>query len=246
MITERFESGITWITFDRPERLNAFTGDGYRELHHAITRAHVDSEARVIVITGAGRAFSAGADRSLLDGSAQDDERSLAGVEFTALLDALSRCDKPILAAVNGVAVGMGCTILLRCDLVLVAESARLRLPFTSLGVVPEAASTVLLPARCRWPDALWAVLSSEWIDAPTAVSIGLAWRMEPDAELIDQTRRAAITVAARDPAAVAASKRLLNVGRQDLVRAATQRESKEMQHLLRSERDRAEADSDT
>lgn len=241
MIAEHLDAGIVWIVFDRPDRLNAFTGETYRAVRHAIERAHADPEARVIVFTGAGRAFSAGADRSLLDGSAGDDERHLAGQEFTALIEALSGCDKPILAAVNGLAVGIGCTILLHCDLVLVAESARLRLPFTSLGVVPEAASTVLLPARCRWPDAMWAVLSSDWIDARTAVSMGLAWRMDPDAELIDQTRRAATAIAERDPASVAASKRLLTEGRLDLVRSAVEREGKEMLHLLRPQRDPSE-----
>jgi enoyl-CoA hydratase/carnithine racemase len=224
-------AGVRWLTLDRPERLNAFTGADYRDLRVAVEEAAADTSVRVVVLTGTGRAFSAGADRSLLDGSATDHDRALAGTEFGASLDALAACDTPVLAAVNGLAVGIGCTILLHCDLVLIAASARLRLPFTALGIVPEAGSSVLLPDR---PDVTWALLSSEWIDAPAAVAMGLAWRVEADDELVAATGRAAGTLAALDPASVAATKRLLHAGRADRVRAARDRELAEMSALLR------------
>ena len=148
------------------------------------------------------------------------------------MLEAIGRCDKPILAAVNGLAVGIGCTILLHCDLVIMAESARARLPFTSLGIVPEAGSSALLPARARWGEAMWAMLSSEWLDAPACLAMGLAWRVVPDAELLDDIERVASTLAARNPAAVTATKRLLVAGRAEVVRAAMQREYEEMRML--------------
>jgi enoyl-CoA hydratase/carnithine racemase len=227
-------AGVRWLTLDRPERLNALTGADYRDLRVAVERVTSDPSIRALVLTGAGRAFSAGADRSLLDGSATDDERALAGTEFGAMLDAFGACDTPVLAAVNGLAVGIGCTILLHCDLVLVAESARLRLPFTALGIVPEAGSSALLPAR---PDATWAMLSSEWIDAPAAVAMGLAWQVVPDDELAAEVGRAAATIATLDPAAVSATKRLLLAGRADVVRSARAREEAEMASLLRQRR---------
>lgn len=229
---EDTRGAVTWLTFDRPDRLNAFTAGAYRDLRLAFGRAAADEAVRVVVLTGAGRAFSAGADRSLVDGTATTEERELAGEEFEAVLDVVDRFDKPLLAAVNGLALGIGCTLLLHCDLVLVAGSARLRMPFTALGLAPEAGSSVLLPARARWGDAVWALLSSEWIDSETAVSMGLAWRAVPDADLVEETERAAHAIAAHDPAAVAATKRLLHEGRADAVRAAIARERAEMAAL--------------
>jgi enoyl-CoA hydratase/carnithine racemase len=184
------------------------------------------------VLTGNGRAFSAGADRSLLeDGPSVD--RELAGDEFRSMLDTLDRCDKPIIAAVNGLAVGIGCTLLLHCDLVLMAATARLLFPFTALGIVPEAASSALLPRRARWGDTLWAMLSSEWIEASSALDMGIAWRVVADEDLVDETDRVAGILASRDPAAVAATKRLLVSGRADIVREAMDREAAEMRTLI-------------
>ncbi|HET6950198.1 MAG TPA: enoyl-CoA hydratase/isomerase family protein [Acidimicrobiales bacterium] len=233
LVREEHRDHATWLTLDRPERLNVFTGAGYDELGAAVDRAAADPATRVVVLTGTGRAFSAGADRSLVDGTATPDERRRAGEGFTALIEAVGRCETPIVAAVNGLAVGVGCTILLQCDLVLAARSARFRFPFTALGIVPEAGSSVLLPARARWGDAAWALLSSEWIDAPAACEMGLAWRAVPDADLVAETTRVAATIAAVDPAAVAATKRLLTAGRAELVRAAMAREQAAMGALL-------------
>ena len=232
MLRERVRGSTRWLTFDRPQRLNAFTGTDYRDLRAHIERATADPATRVIVLTGSGRAFSAGADRSLLDGTAASGDHKRAAEEFGPMLEAIAGCEKPILAAVNGLAVGIGCTILLHCDLVLVAESARLRFPFTALGTVPEAGSTAFPPQRASWGDALWAMLSSEWIDAAHALAMGLAWRVVPDAELLPRTEEAAAMIAAHDPAAVAATKRLLTAGRVDLVRAAMARELAEMRLL--------------
>ena len=233
MLHEQLQDRARWLTFGRPDRLNSFTGADYADLRVAIEAATADVATRAIVLTGTGRAFSVGADRSLLDGTATADDRARAGVEFTAMLDALGRCDKPVVAAVNGLAVGIGCTILLHCDLVLVAESARLRLPFTALGLVPEAASSVLLPARARWGDVAWALLSSDWIDAQTAVDMGIAWRLVPDEALVEEARSAVAAITVHDPATVAATKRLLTAGRAALVRDAMAREHAEFAALL-------------
>ncbi len=237
-LIEEARDGTVWLTFDRPDRLNAFTGTDYRDLRLALERATTDAAVRAVVLTGAGRAFSAGADRSLLDGGAPPDERVLAGEEFGVLLEVIGRCDKPVIAAVNGLAVGIGCTVLLHCDLVVAAESARFRLPFTSLGVVPEAGSSVLLPQTARWGDAMWAMLSSDWFDAPTAQAMGIVWRVVADEELMTQTERVATAITELDPAAVSATKRLLTAGRADLVRAAMEREHAAFGSLTRSSDD--------
>jgi enoyl-CoA hydratase/carnithine racemase len=226
MVVEERRDGVAWLTFDRPERLNAFTTDGYVALREALERAIADDDVRAIVLTGAGRAFSAGADRSLVDGSATSEQLAEAGRQFEALFDALARCDTPVVAAVNGVAVGAGCTMLLHCDLVVVAASARLRLPFTSLGILPEAGSSYLLPARTRPADATWALLSSDWIDAEGAHAMGLAWRVVPDEDLVAEVDQVASRLAALDPWAVRRTKRLLLEARADALRAARERET--------------------
>ena len=218
-----------WLEFDRPQCLNAFTVAGYRGLREKLDRLAADDSSRVVVLTGRGRAFSVGADRSLLDAALPGSDRQRAGEEFGRLLESLGAFPKPLYAAVNGLAVGFGATMLLYCDVVVLAQTARLRLPFTALGIVPEAGSSVLLPARARWADAMWAMLSSEWIDASEAVRSGLAWRSVADAELVDQVTHAAAVVASHDPRAVAATKRLLTRGAADEVRNAIRRELEEM-----------------
>jgi enoyl-CoA hydratase/carnithine racemase len=232
MIEERHEGAVTWLTLNRPDRLNAFTVDAYRDLRLALERLAADDDTRVAVLTGRGRAFSAGADRSLLDKSAGEFDMRRAGDEFKKFLEVLGGFDKPLFAAVNGLAVGIGCTMLLYCDVVLIAESARLRFPFTELGIVPEAGSSVLLPARVRVADAAWVMLSSEWIDAPRAAQMGLANRMVADGDLLTETAGAAAAVAAHDPRSVVATKRLLTAGRLDAARLAIDRELAEMRAL--------------
>ena len=232
MISEQREGAVAWLIFDRPERLNAFTANGYREFRLALERCGTDDLIRAVVVTGRGRAFSVGAHRSLLDPCSADADRDRAGEEFTLLLEALAQFAKPLFAAVNGLAVGFDATMLMYCDVVLLAETARLRMPFTELGIVPEAGSSTLLPSRVRWADAMWSVLSSEWIDAAQAYRMGLAWRVEPDAELHHRAATAAATVAALDPHAVAATKRLMTAGRADAARQAIARELHELRAL--------------
>jgi enoyl-CoA hydratase/carnithine racemase len=225
--------GVRVLTFNRPERLNSFTAADYRDLHLALDECLADDSIHAVVLTGAGRAYSAGADRSLLQLDTDGSDHNVAGAEFTRLLEVLGDFDKPLLAAVNGVAVGIGATMLMYCDLVIVAETARLRLPFTALGMVPEAGSSALLPLRLRWPDLTWALMSSEWIDAAAAVDMGFAWRCVPDSLLLEEAINAAVTIAKLDNAAVRATKRLMTAGRAELAKAATQRELAELRQLL-------------
>lgn len=181
------------------------------------------------MLTGSGRAFSARADKSLLSSPLDDPRTEQAGLEFSRLLDILGALDKPLLAAVNGVAVGFGATMLMCCDVVLVAQSARLRYPFTALGVAPEAGSSALVSMKARWPDAMWSMLSSEWIDANTAVDMGLAWRCVADDDLHATTMSAAHTIAVLDTSAVRATKRLMTSGRAAAAQQAIAREYAEL-----------------
>ena len=166
----------------------------------------------VVVLTGNGGAFGAGQDlkemAQLVTGEALP---AGAATGFRGLLDVLQRFDKPIVAAVNGVGVGLGFTILMHCDLVLAADDARIRVPFTELGVPPEAASSYLFPRTMGWQRAARLVFTSDWVSGPEAVELGVALACVPAARLLDE----ALALASRPswPApldALMAAKRLL------------------------------------
>jgi len=140
------DDGVRILAVDRPDVRNAFNFPLYRAVTEAVADATADPATRVVVLTGRGTAFTAGQDLQEMAEIAAG--TAPPGIEkgFRGLLDAVDRLDKPLLAAVNGPAIGLGFTILAHCDLVLVAESARLRVPFAEMGVPPEAASSYLFP----------------------------------------------------------------------------------------------------
>jgi enoyl-CoA hydratase/carnithine racemase len=208
--------GVRLITFDRPEALNAFDSALYRAAGEAIEAARLDDDVKVVLVTGAGRAFSAGQDLKEL-------ERLAAGEQvesgFPVLLDALCDFDKPLVAAVNGVAVGIGFTMLCHCDLVIVAESARMRTPFAELGVAPEAASSLLFPRRMGWQRAAHVLFTSAWLDATQAVE------RVPDGEVLDRAMALARRIAGAPLASLRAIKSTMLAGHRDDVLAARARE---------------------
>ena len=138
----------------------------YRAVAGALSGALEDDDVHAVVLTGRGKAFTSGQDLREMAAIATGDTGPDAGLGFQDLLDLLMRFDKPLLAAVHGVGMGLGCSILGHVDLVLMDESARLRAPFAEMGVPPEAASSFLLPARMGWQQASAALLASEWITA--------------------------------------------------------------------------------
>jgi enoyl-CoA hydratase/carnithine racemase len=140
-------------------------------------------------------------------------------------MDALTAFDKPLLAAVNGVGVGIGLTLLLHCDVVLIAEGARLRAPFVPLGVVPEAASSYLLPLQLGHQRAAELLFTADWVDARGAVALGLASRAVPRDRLLPEARAIAARMAAQPLGALRWTKRMLLAVRADGIRAARARE---------------------
>ena len=140
--------GIGIITINRPERKNAFTRSQYEDLASALRDIDTDDSVHVAIITGAGGAFSSGQDlkemAEMATAVASGTPASTQPGGFTVLLDGLETFSKPLIAAVNGVAVGIGMTLLPFCDIVLIDETARMRVPFSELGVPPEAASSIL------------------------------------------------------------------------------------------------------
>lgn len=235
MVRIEDDNRVRIVTMARPEALNAFDAEQYSALADALEDADRRRDVAVVVLTGEGRAFSAGQDLGEMARIGASSGAGSSPVEshgFVSLMEVLVRFSKPLLAAVNGVAVGLGTTILGHCDLVWVAEGARLRAPFTSLGVVPEAGSSYLLPAMIGWQAAARFLFTSEWMDADEAVRCGLAWRKVSAESLLGETLEVARSIAAMPVVSLVATKRLMLEGRRDAIVAARAREDAEFTRL--------------
>jgi enoyl-CoA hydratase/carnithine racemase len=210
---------VRLLTLDRPDQLNAFDDALYDALRRALTDASHDDAVAAVVLTGAGKAFTAGQDLAELtdppryDGDGDDP----ADHGFRPMIKVAATFPKPLIAAVNGLAVGIGCTILAHCDVVLVADSARLRAPFVSLGVVPEAASSRLLPERMGWQAAAELLFTAQWLDADAAVDTGIARRKVAHERLLDEALDLARRIAAMPITSLVETKKLLLDARGDL-----------------------------
>jgi enoyl-CoA hydratase/carnithine racemase len=224
-VTSSQQGDVTVLTLNRPERLNAFTPTGYRQLATQLNNAADDPQVHVVLLTGAGRGFCSGVDVAALAQSGDDITEFSAA--FQTVLDALIGFHKPLLAAVHGVAVGFGFTMLLHCDIVVVADDARLRAPFVRLGTTPEAASSALLPRVVGPQRAAELLFTSRWITAEEAVRLGLAVRTVEPTSLVSDACRLAQSIAAQPAAAVVAAKRLLRYGHDHQVRAAIVEETR-------------------
>jgi len=201
--------GILSVTLARPEKKNAITQAMYAALSEATERARTDAAVKVLLFKGEGDSFSAGNDIAdfIAIGSATSEPFDMAVFRF---LKALADLDKPAVAAVRGRAVGIGVTLLLHCDLVVVAEDALLSTPFVNLALAPEAASTALLPAVIGHQRAFEMFALGEAIDGRTAHAWGIANRAVPAAEVEATAQAFAVKLAARAPNSIRKTKQLM------------------------------------
>lgn len=176
---------VRTLTLARPEALNAFNEGLYDAVTDALREAMEDPAVAVVLLTGQGRAFSAGTDLVEMAERVTNPDFVPGEHGFIGLVDALAAFEKPLILAINGLGLGIGTTVIGFADLAFMAEDARLKCPFTSLGVAPEAASSYLLPRLVGRQNAAWVLLSSEWISAREAHEMGLVWRLCPPEELL-------------------------------------------------------------
>lgn len=223
---------VRLLTLDRPAALNAFNDELYDAVREALIAAAASPDAAVVVVTGEGRAFSAGQDLAELDHPPSYEDGVRHG--FAPFIETLESFPKPLVAAVNGIGVGIGLTMLPHCDLVLIADEARLRAPFVSLGVTAEAGSTHLLPAAMGWQETAHLLYTASWIDAARAVELGLAWRSVPRVRLLEETLEVANEIAKMPVASLVGTKKLLLAGRLGAVREARERENVTFGRLAR------------
>jgi enoyl-CoA hydratase/carnithine racemase len=202
------DDGVLLLTLNRPEKKNAFNDPQWDALSDALRGAREDPDVAVVVVTGAGSDFSAGQDLTAFGAAAEREDGHPNG--YAGFMEVLIAFDKPLLAAARGVGIGIGATLLFHCDVVYVGESVRLRLPFVSLGLVPEAASSYLLQAVIGNQRAAELFYTAEWIDASRAVASGIAARAFSDDELLEATLAKAREIARHPVAALQATKRTL------------------------------------
>lgn len=234
---------IRTLTLARESALNAFDNSLYRALAEALDEANSAPNVAVVVLTGKGRAFSAGQDMAEMAAIGQEmstadggDSTGAAGVAgFPFLIDVVEGFSKPLIAAVNGLGVGLGFTILAHCDLVLMSDTAKLRVPFCPLGVAPEAASSVLFPELMGWQEAAWILFSGEWVTAQEALDLGVAWRLCPADELLVEAQAVAAKIARWPITSLVATKSAMISGRIDRVRAARRTEDAAFTGLIGS-----------
>lgn len=209
------------LVLNRPEALNAFDDAGFRQLGLELDRANTDPTVACVLLTAVGRAFSAGMDLKS-SGSALAPGEEPGFLPFARSLFAF---EKPLLAAVQGLAVGIGTTVLLHCDIVFAAPEARFRVPFTRLGVVPEASSSVLLPAAMGWQAASKWLYTSDWLSADEAQASGFVLEIHDQDDLHREIRDLAQRIASMPITSLQATKRLLKAARDSNVMEANDRE---------------------
>jgi enoyl-CoA hydratase/carnithine racemase len=226
-INHDVDDGVLTVTLDRPEQLNAFTVEMADELEATFRDVNHDDAVRAVIVTGAGRAFCAGMDLSVggnpfgLDESATPDLAAMADLDDPALRRvrdtggrvtlAVYACRKPVIAAINGAAVGIGATMTLAMDARLLSTKARFGLVFGRLGITPEAASTWFLPRLVGLPMALDLTYSAEILDAARAAEVGIASAVhEPDELLAAAHALADRWTRGRSPVAVALTRQMM------------------------------------
>ena len=212
------------IKMNRPDALNSMNPWMFMGIRDALTEAQEDEGIAVAIITGEGRAFCAGLD--LADSNSPDPDAPKES-QFPSMLKALTTFRKPLIAAVNGLGVGVGMTMLSHCDLVLMAESTKMRTPFPQLGLAPEAGSSFSFAERMGWQNAAYALMSGRWFSAKECLEMGLAWRIEADEEVLAKSIEVAQELATNPiPSLIATKELMMYSGRSDSSWAAHAREN--------------------
>ncbi|WP_353182381.1 enoyl-CoA hydratase-related protein [Bosea sp. (in: a-proteobacteria)] len=210
VVSETVAAGVVQITMNRPDRRNALDRASYAGLIGAIAAAEADDAVRAVLLTGAGGCFTSGNDIKDFAAAAAAGEGPRVAIDF---LGAISTAKKPVVAAVEGFAVGIGTTMLLHCDLAFAGATASFRLPFVTLGLSPEGGSSYLLPLVAGSKKAAELLMLGEAFDAATAAEAGLVNAVVPEGTALEQGLAKAKALAALPPQSVALTKMLLKRG---------------------------------
>lgn len=227
------ENRVRTLTLNRPDALNAFSEALYDAMAVAVRAAADDESVAVLLLTGAGRAFSAGNDLGDMQARFSDPSYRPGVHGFEGMIEALIDLPKPLICAVNGIGVGVGTTILGHADLVFMSSTAKLQCPFTKLGVAPEAGSSYLMPELLGRQNAAWLLMSSEWVDADQALQMGLVWKVCAPQDLLTVARQHADILASKPLPSLMAAKRTIAAPLRPQIEVAIAREIAEFSELL-------------
>ena len=230
--------GAATIELNRPEALNAWNTQFGLDLRAAVEQAAEDDDVRAVLITGAGRAFSSGADlKAGFDPTPEGhpDVHTALTERYHPIITGIRRMPKPVVAAVNGPAVGIGCSLALACDLVLVGESAYFLLAFVNIGLVPDGGSSLFVPSRTGFGRAMEMAMLGERVGAEQAVAWGLANRALPDASLRQEADALVDRLAAGPTRSYAGTKRQLNAWMYERMDAQLELEADVQQEMAAS-----------
>lgn len=229
-ITCTSSGSVLTIAFDRPEKMNALTRDMYADLARALNDAAGDFAIRAVILTSTGDHFTAGNDiRDFMEHPPTTEDSTVA-----AFLGAILEFPKPLVAAVKGNAVGVGTTMLLHCDVVVADPGAHFSMPFASLGLVPEAGSSLLFPALVGYQRAAKIFMTGETFSAESAKEMGLV--AEISADPIVEAMKIATQIAAQPPTAIINTKALIKASKHDAVAAVMKAEFELFSLALTSE----------
>ncbi len=230
--TVRYEDheSVRTIELNRPEALNAFSNQLFDDLTEAFLQSTADSSVKVVILTGAGRAFSAGADLQEMGRARSKPKHGLDG-----LLEAILEFPKPLIIAVNGLGVGIGATICGLADFCFMAEEARLRCPFSALGLTAEVGSTYTFPQLMGRQRASWFLMAAEWMSGEECARAGLVLEAVPLARLMDTVNEKARVLAGLPLASLEKTKSLIVAPHKAQLRATIAAENKGLADLMGS-----------
>jgi enoyl-CoA hydratase len=224
--------GIATVTISRPAALNALNSAFYKEFNHFLDDLEPREEIRVMVITGEGKAFVAGADIAEMSGKSQSE-----GYEFSVVgqrtFDRLENLQIPVIAAVNGFALGGGCELAMACDFRIASKTAKFGQPEMNLGLIPGYAGTQRLSRLTGLGNALYLILTADTITADDALRIGLVQKLTEPESLMEETMKLATRIASNGSRAVPVSKKVIRSGMAMAFSAGSELEAKEFGKLF-------------
>lgn len=235
-MTVRYEmrEAVALITLDRPQSLNAFNTAMRADMVAATTRASADGNVRAVVITGEGRGFSAGADVTDVGGGTTIED--ILNTEYGAFLSVICTCEKPVIAAINGPAAGIGMSLALSCDLRVMASDAYMMSAFANIGLVPDGGLSWLLTQEVGYARAYQLAIEAEKISADRCLELGLVNKVVASGKALDEGLSWAAALAERAPLALAATKRTFRAAAHEGLRNAMALEAMLQNRLIATE----------
>lgn len=233
-ILSEIRNQIGFITFNSPQKLNSLAGDIRAGLIQTLGEYKMDRSVRAIIITGNGEAFSAGGDlQSMLAEGTVDNKRDRFVNGLNALPRLITEIEKPIIAAVNGYAIGAGCTLAMSCDLIVASQNARFGVSFNKMGLCPDAGGTYFLPRAVGLAKAKELAFTGRTISAVEAERLGIVNAVVPPEKLLEAAEHLARDIIVWPRAAIGLTKKLLNQGADDNLYSALEREAFAQAHCM-------------